>query len=233
MLGEGRYAKLLKKWALPTFLIAVAHMEMHERLLEVESLISPALSDHGLTLVDLEWRREGRRWVLRFFVDKAEGKAEERKGGGPEAGREINAGGPEAGREMIPGREIGAGKPEAVSIAECQRFSHEAGDILDASRLFPESYDLEVSSPGLDRELKKEREFRWATGKMIRCWVSLAVDGRTEFTGQLKRFTDDLIRLEGSDGHLHELPRTLVTKARLEPDFARPRQPAKSPDGAA
>ena len=187
-------------------------MEMHERLLEVESLISPALSDHGLTLVDLEWRREGRRWVLRFFVDKAEGKGEERKGGGPEAGR-----------EMMPGREIGAGKPEAVSIAECQRFSHEAGDILDASRLFPESYDLEVSSPGLDRELKKEREFRWATGKAVRCWVSQAVDGRTEFTGQLKRFTGELISLEGSDGHLQELPRRLVTKARLEPDLARRR----------
>jgi len=182
-------------------------MEIHERLLEVESLISPALSDHVLILVDLEWRREGRRWVLRFFVDKAE-----RKGGGPQAGW-----------EMMPGGEINAGKPEAVSIAECQRFSHEAGDILDASRFFRESYDLEVSSPGLDRELKKEREFRWATGKMVRCWVSQAVDGRTEFTGQLKRFTDDLISLEGSDGHLQELPRRLVTKARLGPDFARRR----------
>ena len=171
-------------------------MEMHERLLEVESLVSPALSDHGLTLVDLEWRREGRRWVLRFFVDKGELQA---------------------------GWEINAGKPEAVSIAECQRFSHEAGDILEASGLFPESYDLEVSSPGLDRELKKEREFRWATGKAVRCWVSQAVDGRTEFTGQLKRFTDDLISLEGSDGRLQELPRRLVTKARLEPDLARRR----------
>jgi ribosome maturation factor RimP len=193
-------------------------MEMHERLSEVESLVSPALSDHGLTLVDLEWRREGRQWVLRFFVDKAE-----KKGGGPEAGREINAGGPEAGREMMPGQEIKAGKPEAVSIAECQRFSQEVGDILEASGLFPESYDLEVSSPGLDRELKKEREFRWATGKTIRCWVSQAVDGKTEFTGQLRRVTDDLISLEGSGGHLHELPRRLVTKARLEPDFARRR----------
>ncbi len=209
-------------------------MEMHERLSEVESLVSPALSDHGLTLVDLEWRREGRQWVLRFFVDKAEKKGGGPKGGKPQAGREINAGkpqagreinagGPEAGREMMPGQEIEAGKPEAVSIAECQRFSHEVGDILEASGLFPESYDLEVSSPGLDRELKKEREFRWATGKTIRCWVSQAVDGKTEFTGQLRRVTDDLISLEGSGGHLHELPRRLVTKARLEPDFARRR----------
>jgi ribosome maturation factor RimP len=187
-------------------------MEMHERLLEVESLVSPALSDHGLTLVDLEWRREGRRWVLRFFVDKAEKKGGEPKGEGPEARW-----------EMMPGPEISVGKPEAVSIAECQRFSHEAGDILDASGFFRESYDLEVSSPGLDRELKKEREFRWATGKTIRCWVSQAVDGRTEFTGQLRRVTDDLISLEGSGGHLHELPRRLVTKARLEPDLARRR----------
>jgi len=168
-------------------------MEIHERLREVETLVSPALTDHGLTLVDLEWRRQGSRWVLRFFVDKAE----------------INAG-------------LSAGW-ETVSIGGCQRFSHEVGDILDASGLFPESYDLEVSSPGLDRELRKEREFRWATGKTVRCWVSGAVGGRTEFAGQLKSVTDDLISLEGADGHIHELPRGLVTKARLEPDFARRR----------
>jgi ribosome maturation factor RimP len=208
-------------------------METHERLLEVEALIAPVLSDHGLTLVDLEWRREGHRWVLRLFVDKTG------KGGEPQAGREMEpgepkGGRPEAGREMMPGRGMKPGEPkgggpeagremvsgpERVSIADCQHFSEEVGDVLDVSGLILESYDLEVSSPGLNRELKKEREFQWATGRMVRCWVSGSVGGRTEFTGHLRRVTDDLLSLEESDGQVSELPRSLVTKARLELDF--------------
>ena len=163
-------------------------MNIHERLAEVEAVLAPVLSEHGLSLVDLEWRREGRRWVLRFFVDRMEKR-----------------------------EEPGAG----VSIADCQRFSGEAGDILDASGLIPQSYDLEVSSPGLDRELKKEREFRWATGKKVRCWVSSPVGGRTEFVGHLRGVTEDLLSLEETDGRLRDLPRDLVTKARLEFDRLR------------
>jgi ribosome maturation factor RimP len=195
-------------------------METRERLSEVEALITPVLTEHGLTLVDLEWRREGRRWVLRFFVDK---KGGEPQGGRPKAGREMEPGGETQGGEPLAGWETKGGE---VSIADCQRFSGEVGDVLDASGLIQESYDLEVSSPGLNRELKKEREFRWATGKMVRCWVSASVSGRTEFTGQLRRVTDELLSLEDSDGQLRELPRSLVTKARLELDFPRLREPA-------
>src|SRR4030095_8827652 len=99
--------------------------DLHARLSRIEAVASPVLEAHGLSLVDLEWRREGRRWVLRFYVDKAGG----------------------------------------VGIADCQRFSREMGDVLDVSGLIPEPYDLEVSSPGLDRELKKERELPWAVGR--------------------------------------------------------------------
>jgi ribosome maturation factor RimP len=106
-----------------------------------------------------------------------------------------------------------------VSITDCQRFSHEIGDVLDAAWAIPESYDLEVSSPGLNRELRKDREFRWATGKRIRCWLSGPVGGRTEFSGYLRSVTEDLISLEESEGTVRELSRNLVTKARLELDF--------------
>src|SRR4029077_14095667 len=99
-------------------------------LAKVEAVLSQVLEAHGLELVDAQWRREGRRWALRFFVDKVGG----------------------------------------AGIADCQRFSHEAGDVLDVSGLLTESYDLEVSSPGLDRELRKDREFVWAVGKDVRCW---------------------------------------------------------------
>ena len=112
----------------------------------VEAVVGPVLASHGLGLVDADWRREGRRWVLRFFVDR----------------------------------------PGGVSIGDCQAVSREAGDVLDVSGLIEPAYDLEVSSPGLDRELRKEREYAWALGKEVRCWVREPVDGRTEFTGMLR-----------------------------------------------
>ena len=180
-MGGGGCAKLLKKWALPTFFLplGVAGVEAPERLAQIEAVVSPVLQAHGLFLVDLQWRREGRRWLLRFFVDKAGG----------------------------------------VGIADCQRFSQEVGDVLDAWALIPESYDLEVSSPGLTRELRTEREWRWARGKQVRCWVSEPVNGRTEFTGRLTEVTESAVRLEAPNGAPAEIERRCVTKARLEPDL--------------
>ncbi len=151
-------------------------MQIEPWLGEVEAIASPLLDQLGLILVDLEWRREGRRRALRFFVDK----------------------------------------PGGVGVDDCERFSRQAGDILDVSGVVPESYDLEVSSPGLDRQLRKDREFRWAMGRVIRCWVSKAVDGRTEFTGRLMEVAPDALTLEEPGGGLVGVPRSLLTRARLE-----------------
>ncbi|MCI0547063.1 MAG: ribosome maturation factor RimP [Candidatus Rokubacteria bacterium] len=142
----------------------------------IESVALPVLGSHGLFLVDIEYRREGRRWVLRFFVDKSGG----------------------------------------VSIADCQRFSHEMGDVLEVSGVLPGPYDLEVSSPGLDRELRKDREFVWAIGRPVRCWVREPIEGRTEFAGRLVDATASELRLAGADETTTALPRRLVARARLE-----------------
>jgi ribosome maturation factor RimP len=142
----------------------------------VEAVVGPVLAARDLNLVDSEWRREGRRWVLRFFVDK----------------------------------------PGGVGIQDCQAFSREAGDVLDVSGLIEPSYDLEVSSPGLDRVLKKDRELRWAIGRDVHCWVGEPVDGRTEFSGRLLEVSAASLTLEETVGTRHEVPRRLVTKARLE-----------------
>src|ERR671923_3073020 len=99
---------------------------------QIEEVVMPVLRDHGLELVDIEWRARRPRGVLRLFVDK----------------------------------------PGGVGIGDCQRFSREVGDVLDAAALIEEAYDLEVSSPGLERQLRTDREFRWATGKRVRCWLA-------------------------------------------------------------
>jgi len=150
----------------------------------VEAVVEPVLASHGLSLVDTEWQREGRRWVLRFFVDK----------------------------------------PGGVAIGDCQAASREAGDVLDVSGLIEPAYDLEFSSPGVDRELRKEREYRWAVGKELRCWVREPIDGSTEFSGRLVSVSTAALCLAGPDGREREVPRGLVTKARLAPTLGWPRR---------
>jgi len=106
-------------------------------------------------------------------------------------------------------------KPGGVQLDDCERVSRRLSPVLDVEDLIPHRYVLEVSSPGLERELRKEREFRWAMGKAIQCWVSKSVGGRTLFTGHLRGITEEALSLEEPDGQLYELPRGLVTKARL------------------
>jgi ribosome maturation factor RimP len=174
---------LKKVGPLPTFFSEEGQVSNGEAWLgEVEAAVTPVLASHGLSLVDTEWHREGRRWVLRLFVDK----------------------------------------PGGVTIGDCQAVSREAGDVLDASGLIEPAYDLEVSSPGLDRELRKDREFAWAVGRHVRCWVREPVDGRTEFSGTLQAATPGALTLVEPEGRATEVPRALVTKARLELAFGRP-----------
>src|SRR6267142_2807025 len=114
-------------------------------------------------------------------------------------------------------------KPGGVGIGDCERLSREIGDVLDAAAVIEGGYDLEVSSPGLDRQLRKEREFRWAVGKRVQCWLA----GGEEFRGRLADVDDALLTLE-RDGERVELARDRVTKARLEPEVPWPRRAAES-----
>ena len=138
---------------------------------QIEEVVMPVLRDHGLELVDVEWRPLRPRGVLRLFVDK----------------------------------------PGGVGIRDCERVSREIGDVLDASAIIEASYDLEVSSPGLDRLLRKERELCWAVGKRVSCWLA----GGREVRGQLVAVEPDRLVIE-HDGERVELSRAGLTKVRLE-----------------
>jgi ribosome maturation factor RimP len=141
----------------------------------IEAVALPVVRAHGLTLVDVDVRRGGRRAVVRFFIDK----------------------------------------PGGVTIADCQRFSEEIGDLLDVANVFLQSYDLEVSSPGLDRELRKDRELHWAMGKRVRVWTREPVDGRLELVGQLVEVGETFLALvEVADRR--QVPRAWLSKVRLD-----------------
>ncbi len=111
-------------------------------------------------------------------------------------------------------------KPGGVTIDDCQRFSREIGDLLDVENLLPGSFDLEVSSPGLDRELKKDRELAWAVGKDVRAWTREPVDGRLEFVGRLLEVGEAFLTLAEAAGR-RRVPRALLTKVRLEAERKR------------
>jgi ribosome maturation factor RimP len=112
-------------------------------------------------------------------------------------------------------------KPAGVEIGDCERVSREIGDLLDVSGLIAEGYDLEVSSPGLDRQLKKDREYRWALGKMVRCWLA----GGEEVRGRLVGVSGERLTLE-RDGERREVARDRVTKAQLDAQVPWPRRSA-------
>jgi ribosome maturation factor RimP len=154
-------------------------MQADERELRIEEAVQPVLHDHGLTLVDLEWRGHRPRGILRVFVDK----------------------------------------PGGVGIEDCRRASREMGDVLDAAGLIEEAYDLEVSSPGLDRQLRKDRELRWALGKRVRCWLA----GGEEHQGRLVDVDESQLTLDDA-GQRVELRRDRVTKARLDAEVPWPRR---------
>jgi len=145
----------------------------------IEEAVTPVVADHGLLLVDVEWRDLRPRGLLRLYVDK----------------------------------------PGGVGIADCERLSREIGDVLDAAAVIEGGYDLEVSSPGLDRPLRKEREYRWAVGRQVRCWLA----GGAEVRGRLTAVTADRLVLDRGDEQV-ELERANVTKARLEAEVPWPRK---------
>jgi ribosome maturation factor RimP len=101
--------------------------------------------------------------------------------------------------------------------------SREIGDLLDVAGPIGQAYDLEVSSPGLDRQLRKEREYRWAIGKRVRCWLA----GGDELHGRLTEVGDERLTLD-NDGERIEVPRATITKARLDAEVPWPRRGSAS-----
>jgi ribosome maturation factor RimP len=119
-----------------------------------------------------------------------------------------------SGRRMVV--RIFVDKDGGVTIDDCRRLSQEVGDLIDVANIVPGGYDLEVSSPGLDRQLHREREFRWATGKLVRVWTREPVGDARELVGRLDAVDADVLILTEEPGGSRTVPRSLVTKARLE-----------------
>ncbi|HTP63939.1 MAG TPA: ribosome maturation factor RimP [Geobacteraceae bacterium] len=147
----------------------------------VTELAEPLAASLGLELVEVEYRQEGGRMVLRLFID--------REGG--------------------------------VTLDDCAAVSRELAEILDVEDFIHGRYNLEVSSPGLDRPLKKPEDYERFAGRLVKIRTAEllpddAGNMRKTFTGELLGLEGGVVRLKLKEGQSAGIPLEKVAKANLE-----------------
>ena len=110
-------------------------------------------------------------------------------------------------------------KPEGVKIDDCERVSKRIDFILDKSDIIGGHYLLEVSSPGLNRPLKKEKDFKRFKGRLIKVKTFSPIDNQKMFVGILKDYKKEVVTLETKEGKIIEVPMKHIAKANLEIEF--------------
>jgi len=154
---------------------------------KVQRLIIPVLQDMAVELVDLEFKREGRDWFLRLFIDKEGG----------------------------------------VTLDDCADVSREIDALLEVEDVIDTAYRLEVSSPGLDRPLKKLEDYERFRGRLVKVKTFEKLDpddrghSRKTFEGELLGIEDGIVRIRQLDkkGGVVEIPLAGIAKANLEFEF--------------
>jgi ribosome maturation factor RimP len=109
-------------------------------------------------------------------------------------------------------------KDGGVDMDDCTNVSHAVSEMLDIKNTIPQAYMLEVSSPGLERPLKKEEDFNRFQGSMVMVHTISQFQGYKKFSGNLVGLINDEIVLEYEDKRV-AIPRTLVKKTHLLLDF--------------
>ncbi|MCR5030054.1 MAG: ribosome maturation factor RimP [Selenomonadaceae bacterium] len=102
-------------------------------------------------------------------------------------------------------------KPEGIGIEDCQALSEKLETRLDEQDVVPEAYMLEVSSPGLDRVLKKPRDFEREKGKAVEVSLYEPIDGEKRIVGTLESFDGEALILEGRS----PIPKGKIAQVRL------------------
>ena len=107
-------------------------------------------------------------------------------------------------------------KPDGVGLEDCEKVSRAVSAVLDVEDPVPSNYDLEVSSPGLDRKLTKVEHFQRFMGETVKVQMRFPIEGRRRFRGTLVSSDDENIVVE-VDGVPHTLPVATIDTARLVP----------------
>ncbi len=151
---------------------------------QVTALVQPILDSLGLELVELEFKKVGRSFVLRLFIDKTGG----------------------------------------VTMDDCADVSRELSLLLDVEDCIQNRYTLEVSSPGLDRPLKKESDFirfqgRLAVVKTAELLKDEKGSPRKTFLGTIEGLEEGVVAIRLKEGPSAHIPLEKIVKAHLEFEF--------------
>jgi ribosome maturation factor RimP len=169
---------------------------MRKEIDDLWKLLEPPIQGAGLELVELQWNREPEGWVLRVFIDRPEGP-------------------------KLPGASEGDGQvfePLYVDHEDCERVSRDLSATLDVADTIHHTYRLEVSSPGIDRPLRRESDFIRFAGQQAKIRTTDPVEGRRNFSGVLIGAKDGQVHID-CEGRSYQLPIAIIVRANLVPDW--------------
>ena len=110
-------------------------------------------------------------------------------------------------------------KAGGITVEDCELVSRYVGHALDVADPIPSSYMLEVSSPGLDRPLRKVEDYRRYTGKLVRLKLAHPLNGAWVIIGRLQGLQEDHVELKPDDGDPLRVALTDIAQARLEVEW--------------
>lgn len=110
-------------------------------------------------------------------------------------------------------------KPGGITVDDCEAVSRRLSDLLDEKDFIDDAYILEVSSPGLGRPLKKEKDFARSIGEEIEIRTFRAIEHEKEFTGILRSYDKEKLVVELEDKEQMEFARDNIALVRLAFDF--------------
>ena len=166
----------------------------------------------GLEVVDVEWK-VGKQRFLRVYIDRVP----QRKPTQLNPALDGIVAAAEVGAETSPDD-----ADPKISHADCERVSQQLSVILDVEELIEgPGYILEVSSPGLDRALKKPGDFERFVGRLAKISTSEPIGDAKFFEGRLAGFADGRVRMElkGKEPRVVEIPLEGIRKANLVVEF--------------
>lgn len=108
-------------------------------------------------------------------------------------------------------------KEGGITLGDCEEVSKRIGALLDVEDIIPVSYFLEVSSPGLTRELTKPSHFEFFQGRLIRVILREPVEGKREMKGYIQGLKENILQLREKDtGKEYYIPLSSIARANLE-----------------
>ncbi len=163
-----------------------------------DPILDPIARAHSAEIVDVEFKSEQSGWVLRVYVEKH-----------GSAARQAST------------------QDSAIDLELCSRLAKDLSPALDAVDFIPHRYHLEVSSPGLERPLKKREDYLRFSGRKAKFKLQTAVKGQKVVTGVIGKLSGADVLDVDDGGRVYSFPLVDISSARLVFEF--PSSPKSTP----